>query len=182
MATVTDLDLLGIDVDGACRLTGQFTLRSGQVATEYFDKYLFESQPDLLRRVAQAMLPLIPEATELIGGLELGGVPIATMVSSLTGIPALFVRKEAKTYGTCRLAEGADVAGRSVVLIEDVITTGGVVRDATLALRERGAKVAVVVCAIDRSPRGVDTLSDIDLVVRAVLTRADLERSRTSAS
>jgi len=75
-------------------------------ATEYFDKYRFESQPDLLRRVAEAMVPLLPHGTELLGGLELGGVPIATMVSSLTGLPALFVRKQAKTYGTCRLAKG----------------------------------------------------------------------------
>jgi orotate phosphoribosyltransferase len=66
-------------------------------------------------------------------------VPIATMVSALTGTPALFVRKQAKAYGTCRLAEGADVSGRTVVLIEDVITTGGAVRAAAVALRERGA-------------------------------------------
>ncbi len=66
-------------------------------------------------------------------------MPIATMVSALTGTPALFVRKQAKAYGTCRLAEGADVSGRTVVLIEDVITTGGAVRAAAVALRERGA-------------------------------------------
>ena len=77
------------------------------------------------------MVDLLPEDTDLLGGLELGGVPIATMVSSLTGRPALFVRKKAKEYGTCKLAEGPDVAGRRVTLIEDVITTGGAVRDAT---------------------------------------------------
>ena len=63
------------------------------------------------------------------------------------------MRKEAKTYGTCKLAEGADYAGKRVTIIEDVITTGGAVRDATRALREGGAIVEVVVCAIDRSPR-----------------------------
>ena len=78
-----------------CRLHGEFRLRSGRVVAEYSDKYLFESQPELLRRVAEAMVPLVPEGTELLGGLELGGVPIATMVSSLTGMPALFVRKKA---------------------------------------------------------------------------------------
>ena len=57
-------------------------MRSGQVVSEYFDKYLFESQPRLLRRVAEAMVPLLPANAELLGGLELGGVPIATMVSS----------------------------------------------------------------------------------------------------
>ena len=84
------------------------------------------------------MVDLLPDDTDLLGGLELGGVPIATMVSSLTGQPALFVRKQAKAYGTCKLAEGPDVAGRRVTLIEDVITTGGAVRDATNALREAG--------------------------------------------
>ena len=145
---------LARDIDGCCRLTGEFTLRSGQVAPEYFDKYLFESDPALLLRVARQMTALLPADTELLGGLELGGVPIATVLSSLTGRPALFVRKQAKEYGTCKLAEGPDVAGRRVTLVEDVITTGGAVRDATRALREAGAVVEVVVCAIDRSPRG----------------------------
>ena len=122
---------LARDIDGCCRLTGEFTLRSGQVAPEYFDKYLFESDPALLLRVARQMTALLPADTELLGGLELGGVPIATVLSSLTGRPALFVRKQAKEYGTCKLAEGPDVAGRRVTLVEDVITTGGAVRDAT---------------------------------------------------
>ena len=104
------------------------------------------------------MLDLLPEDTELLGGLELGGIPIATMVQRKTGLPALFVRKKAKEYGTCKLAEGPDVAGRRVTIIEDVITTGGAVRDATHALREAGAIVEVVVCAIDRSPAGENPL------------------------
>jgi len=169
---------LARDIDACCRLTGEFTLRSGQVAPEYFDKYLFEAQPGLLVRVAQQMVDLVPDETELLGGLELGGVPIATMVSSLTGRPALFVRKKAKEYGTCKLAEGPDVAGRRVTLIEDVITTGGAVRDATRALREAGATVEVVVCAIDRSPAGENPLADVGLEVRAVLTKAQLDEVR----
>ncbi|WP_203568176.1 orotate phosphoribosyltransferase [Aestuariimicrobium ganziense] len=166
---------LAADINAACRLTGTFTLRSGQVADTYFDKYLFEAQPALLERVAAAMVPLLSDDTELLGGLELGGVPIATMVSAKTGLPALFVRKEAKTYGTCKLAEGPEVAGRRVTLIEDVITTGGAVRDATRALREAGAIVETVVCAIDRSPEGTNPLDDVGLEVRSVLTRADLD-------
>lgn len=165
-------------IDAICRLTGQFTLRSGQQATEYFDKYLFEAQPALLDRVAAQMVGLLPEGTELLGGLELGGVPIATMVSARTGIPALFVRKSAKTYGTCKLAEGPDVAGRRVTLIEDVITTGGAVRDATRALREAGAIIETVVCAIDRSPTGGNPLADVGLEVRAVLTKEQLDAAR----
>ena len=173
-----DKHSLAADVDACCRLSGTFTLRSGQVSSEYFDKYLFESDPALLARVAAQMVPLLPADTELLGGLELGGVPIATMVSSLSGHRSLFVRKQAKEYGTCKLAEGPDVAGKRVTLIEDVITTGGAVRDATNALRAAGAVVEVVVCAIDRSPEGENPLADVGLEVRAVLTKADLDAAR----
>jgi orotate phosphoribosyltransferase len=173
---------LARDVDARCRLTGTFTLRSGQVAGEYFDKYLFETDPELLARVAAAMVPLIPEGTDLLGGLEMGGIPIATVVSARSRLPALFVRKQAKSYGTCKLAEGPEVAGRRVTLIEDVITTGGAVRDATMALREAGATVETVVCAIDRSPGSDNPLADLGLEIRAVLTKAELDAVRAQTS
>ena len=169
---------LARDVDACCRLTGEFTLRSGQVSHEYFDKYLFESDPVLLARVADEMVGLVPAGTELLGGLELGGIPIVTAIAARTGLPALFVRKKAKEYGTCKLAEGPDVAGLRVTLVEDVITTGGAVRDATRALREAGATVEVVVCAIDRSPEGQDPLADVGLEVRPALTKAQLDAAR----
>jgi orotate phosphoribosyltransferase len=169
---------LARDIDARCRLTGEFTLRSGTIASEYFDKYLFETDPDLLARVAAAMVPLVPAGTDLLGGLEMGGIPIVTVLSAQSRLPALFVRKQAKTYGTCKLAEGPDVAGRRVTLIEDVITTGGAVRDATEALREAGAVVETVVCAIDRSPGADNPLADLGLVIRSVLTKADLDAVR----
>jgi orotate phosphoribosyltransferase len=175
--TTTD-ETLAADIDATCRLTGEFTLRSGQVSTEYFDKYLFESDPILLARVAREMIQLLPHDTDLLGGLELGGVPLVASVSGILGKPALFVRKQAKTYGTNKLAEGPDFAGKRVTLIEDVITTGGAVRDATNALREAGAIVEVVVCAIDRSPAGENPLADVGLEVRAVLTKAQLDAAR----
>ncbi|RYU10765.1 orotate phosphoribosyltransferase [Nocardioides iriomotensis] len=172
---MSDLSALARDIDTCCRLHGEFTLRSGQVSHEYFDKYLFESDPALLARVADEMVGLVPEGTELLGGLELGGIPIVTALSARTRLPALFVRKKAKEYGTCKLAEGPDVAGRRVTLVEDVITTGGAVRDATRALRDLGATVEVVVCAIDRSPEGTNPLADVELEVRPVLTKAQLD-------
>ncbi len=177
LRAMTDAELAR-DIDATCRLTGEFTLRSGQQATEYFDKYLFEAEPALLSRVVEQMVDLVPSDTDLLGGLELGGVPIATVLSARTGLPALFVRKKAKDYGTCKLAEGRDVAGRRVTLVEDVITTGGAVRDATRALREAGATVEVVVCAIDRSPEWENPLADVGLEVRPVLTKAQLDAAR----
>lgn len=169
--TDSDLDDLARDVDAVCRLTGEFTLRSGQVTHEYFDKYLFETDPVMLRRVAERMVGLIPDEVDLLGGLELGGIPLVTMMSNLTGLTALFVRKEAKTYGTRRLAEGAAFSGRTVLLVEDVITTGSAVRNAAGALRAGGATVETVVCAIDRSPPGSDPFAADGISIRAVLTK-----------
>ena len=74
-----------------CHLTGRFHLRSGQVSDEYFDKYLFEGKPELLREVAEAMVALLPEC-DVLAGMEMGGIPIATVMSQLTGLPTVFVR------------------------------------------------------------------------------------------
>jgi len=174
-AAADDLDGLARDLDARCRLHGSFTLRSGQVSDEYFDKYRFESDPALLRRVVDRMCGLVPAGTAMLGGLELGGVPLATMLSGSTGIPALFVRKHAKTYGTGRIAEGADPAGRTVALVEDVITTGGAVASAARALRDLGATVTTVVCAIDRSRPGESVLAAEGIEVRPVLTKRQLD-------
>jgi orotate phosphoribosyltransferase len=98
--------------------------------------------------MAAEMIPLLPTGTEVLAGLELGGVPIATAISLATGIPAAFVRKKTKDYGTCLAVEGADVRGKRVVLIEDVITTDGAVVDATRLVDEASAKIIGIVCAI----------------------------------
>ena len=97
-------------VHQASHLTGSFVLRSGATSSEYFDKYRFESDPRLLRELAEAMAGLLPGEADGLAGLELGGVPLATVLSQVTGLPAGFVRKQAKPYGTRRLAEGFDVA------------------------------------------------------------------------
>jgi orotate phosphoribosyltransferase len=169
--TLTDL---ARRVAERCRLSGTFTLRSGQNATTYFDKYLFEGDPTILRDVAQQLVPLIPDDTEVLAGLELGGVPLATALSLATGLPAAFVRREAKSYGTAKLAEGAEIAGKHVLVVEDVITTGGQVVLSTRDLRNRGANVDDVLCVIDRSEGDHAKLDAISLRVRSLFKKADL--------
>ena len=164
---------LGRRVGDACRLTGTFTLRSGQVSDTYFDKYLFEADPALLRDVADAAVALIPAGTEVLAGLELGGVPVATALSLATGLPVAFVRKEAKKYGTAKLAEGADIAGRRVLIVEDIVTTGGQVVLSARDLRERGATLVGALCVIDRSG-GRHQLADEDLDLISLFTADDL--------
>lgn len=173
------LDELADAINAVSRLTGIFTLRSGQIATEYFDKYRFEAQPELLAQIADALAPLVPAGTEVLAGLEMGGIPIATALSMRTGIPAAFVRKEAKRYGTARLAEGADIEGKVVTVVEDVITTGGQVVISTNDLRALGALVTDVVCVIDRSPDGGAALAAEGLRMHALLTRAQLDAAES---
>src|ERR687898_888499 len=128
-------DDLARRVHRASHLTGTFVLRSGATSSEYFDKYRFESDPRLLWEIAEALAGLLPPAADGLAGLELGGVPLATVLSQVTGLPAGFVRKQAKPYGTRRLAEGLEVAGRRLVVVEDVVTSGGAVVDSCLAGR-----------------------------------------------
>jgi orotate phosphoribosyltransferase len=155
-------------------LTGEFRLRSGAVSGEYFDKYLFESDPELLREVAEGLAELLPPDIDALAGLELGGIPLATVVAQITGLPALFVRKQAKDYGTRRLAEGGEVAGRRLAVIEDVVTSGGQLIASCTALRERGAEIAAVLCVIDREEGGVANLAEHGLELRALFTASDL--------
>jgi orotate phosphoribosyltransferase len=170
-------DRLAFEVNAVSELRGTFKLRSGQISDKYFDKYRFESNPILLRRVAQRMLALSPRDTEVLAGLELGGVPIATAMSLESGLPVVFVRKNVKGYGTCRAVEGEDIRGRKVVVIEDIITTGGAVSDAVALLHAAGGEVIAVVCAIWRG-EGTPHISAFNaLPVLSAWTMADLENS-----
>jgi orotate phosphoribosyltransferase len=166
---------LAARIHARAHLTGSFTLRSGATSTEYFDKYRFESDPALLREIAEALAPAVPEGSEMLAGLELGGVPIATVVSQVTGLPTLFVRKEAKTYGTCNLAEGAgDLAGARLCVVEDVITSGGQVVTSCGQLRELGAQIVGVLCVIDRQAGGREALAAEGLELHALFTADEL--------
>ena len=119
-----DRESLASAIASVATLRGEFTLRSGAVSPEYFDKYRFESDPALLRAIAEHLAPLIPRETHVLAGLELGGVPIATAVALHSGLRTVFVRKHAKEYGTRQLAEGLDVRGLRVLVIEVVVTSG----------------------------------------------------------
>ncbi|MBE7560533.1 orotate phosphoribosyltransferase [bacterium] len=156
-------------------LTGHFVLRSGKTSSEYFDKYRFESDPEILAEIAAQMAELLPEETEMLAGLETGGIPLATALSLYTGLPAIFVRKKAKDYGTRRLAEGADFAGRNVAVVEDVITTGGQVVESTRKLEELGAEIAAVVCVIDRQSGGRENIEKAGYRLASLFTKSDLE-------
>ena len=171
---MTTRDELARSIYERSHLTGNFTLRSGRTSTEYFDKYLFEADPKLLAAISEHMAPLVPAGVDGLAGLELGGIPLVTMLAQVTGLPALFVRKQAKDYGTCRLAEGGEVAGRRLVVVEDVITSGGQVVLSAAELRGQGAEVDTVVCVIDREAGGGEALAAEGLELRALFTMSQL--------
>ena len=155
-------------------LTGTFTLRSGKVSNVYFDKYQFEARPDILNAIADQILPLVPRGIDAFGALEMGGIPIATALSLKTGIPVVFLRKEAKSYGTCKFAEGPAVRNKKICLVEDVITTGGQVVITTDMLRKEGAHVDDVLCVIDRSEGQTEKITNAHLRLRPLFTMKDL--------
>ena len=103
-------------------------------------------------------------------------MPVATALSLATGVPAVFVRKEAKAYGTAKLAEGPDVDGRRLLVVEDVVTSGGQIVLSTADLRALGAVVTTAVCVIDREQGGADALAEHDVELRSVFGRSDLGR------
>lgn len=158
-----------------CLLFGEFRLRSGKISDRYFDKYRFESDPELLREVAARMARLLPESVERLAGLEMGGIPLATALSLHTGLPSLFVRKKAKDYGTCHLAEGGFRPGERLAVIEDVITTAGQVVESSNALRALGLDVVKVICVVDRQQGGTEKLAEAGYSLASVYTLADIE-------
>ena len=158
-------------------LQGEFTLRSGVVANRYFDKYCFEADPVLLAEIATAMASMIPPGVEALAGLEMGGIPLVTALSRQTGLPALFVRKQAKEHGTRRLAEGGDVSGRKLVVVEDVVTSGGQIVLSTADLRGLGATVECAVCVIDRESGGREKLDEDGIALDALFRMSELEKA-----
>lgn len=155
-------------------LKGDFLLRSGQRSHEYFDKYRFESNPAILREIGQQLVKLIPPGTEILAALEMGGIPIGTALSLASGLPCVFVRKEAKEYGTCQFAEGLEIKDKKVCIIEDVITSGGQVLLSTADLRKLGARIEHVICVIDRGgDKARQKLQGAELNMISLFTRAD---------
>ena len=167
---------LAKDIFAVAHLTGEFKLRSGLTSNEYFDKYRFEAQPHLLKAIAQGLKALVPKGTQVLAGLEMGGIPIATALAMETGLPVVFVRKKAKDYGTCRIAEGLEsLKGLQICVVEDVITTGGQVVISTDDLRKEGAKVDHVLCVINRQQGGEENLKKANLTMTSLFTQEQLK-------
>jgi orotate phosphoribosyltransferase len=122
-------------------------------------------------------LRLLPRC-DAVAGVALGGCPLASAVSLTSEIrgrplPALYVRKEAKDHGTMKLVEGPLTPGMRVVILEDVITTGGSTLTAVETLRNAGAEAVGVVVLVDRLEGGAENLQRAGLEVMSLYTRHD---------
>ena len=162
-------------------LEGDFVLRSGKRSQYYLDKYRFETVPDLLEalgaRLAAKAAEVEPDAARLAGP-ELGAVALAAAASLASRLPFLIVRAEAKAYGTANRIEGAYAAGERIVLIEDVVTSGGAAADAVRAVRQAGLECRTAICVIDREEGGVDALARVGVRLFSLFSAAQVVQGR----
>jgi len=156
-------------------LEGDFTLRSGRKSRYYLDKYLFETQPVLLRELAARFARFVTPDVQRLAGPELGGVALAAAAAIETNRPFVIVRNAKKAdYGTGKLIEGKLERGDRVLILEDVATTGGQALEAVKTLREHGASVAGVVAVVDRQEGARENFAAADVPFHALFTTADL--------
>ncbi|GAA0648305.1 orotate phosphoribosyltransferase [Salarchaeum japonicum] len=151
---------------------GEFELSHGGTSEYYVDKYLFETDPGCLRLIAREFASLVED--EKLGGVALGGVPLAAVTSVETDNPYVIARKQAKEYGTGNRIEGRLSEGEEVVIVEDIATTGQSALDAAQALREAGAEVNRVLVVVDREEGGSELLAEHDLELEALVTAEEL--------
>jgi orotate phosphoribosyltransferase len=169
-----DLAELAQQLVDAAYLRGDFELRSGKRSSYYFDKYLFETEPAILRRLGRRLAQLLPEGVRRLAAPELGAVLLGGAVSLESGLPLVIVRKAEKAYGTSKLIEGRLEPGDAVVVVEDVLTTGGEAINAVHKLREAGARVLGLVAVLDREEGAEDNLRDAGVGYCPLFRRSDL--------
>jgi orotate phosphoribosyltransferase len=155
-------------------LRGEFTLRSGRKSNYYLDKYRFETQPDVLDALGKMFAERVRPNVDRIAGAELGAVPLAAVTSIHSGKPCVFIRNQKKDYGTAKLVEGVIKAGETVMIVEDVMTTGGQVLESCKVLTELGVKIDRIVGVIDRLEGARENIESAGYVFEVLFTTKDL--------
>ena len=157
-------------------LRGEFTLRSGRKSSYYLDKYLFSTQPAILRELGRMFAERLPKGTTLLAGAELGGIPLVTAASLASGLPCVFIRNQRKNYGTAKQLEGKSSASDRVVIVEDIATTGGQVLEAAKVIAESsgGAAIVKIIATIDRLEGARENIERAGYDFDALFTVRDL--------
>ncbi len=172
---IDERETLARDLVTASYLKGDFVLRSGKRSNRYFDKFLFETDPELLRRLGKQLATLVPLTTQRLAAPELGAVLLGGAVSMETGLPLVLVRKEPKGYGTSKQIEGRMERGDRITVIEDVVTTGGDSLRSAQVLRDAGADVIHLVVVLDRGEGGEDNIRSAGIPYSPLFRITDLE-------
>ena len=175
------VDELGRRLLDVALLEGDFTLRSGKRSRWYLDKYRFETEPALLRALGERLAAAIHEAepgTQRIGGPALGAVALAASAAMASDLPFIIVRGETKEYATGNRIEGPYESGELVCLVEDVVTSGGALREAVEAVRTAGLVVRHAVCVVDREEGGADALARLGVRLASLYHAGELLATR----
>ena len=174
---MTNQDLIDALREAEAVKFGEFELSHGGTSEYYVDKYLFETDPTCLEAIAEAFTERV-EADDKLGGVALGGVPLAAATSVAAGVPYVIARKQRKEYGTGNLIEGRLEEGEEVVVVEDIVTTGTSLVEAVEALREAGATVERALVVVDREEGGRKTVEDAGIEMEALVTASELLANR----
>lgn len=155
---------------------GTFTLTSGKKSPYYIDLRRMYAYPELSRSVALKLIRLAESLRirfEVVVGIATAGVPLATYIACLSSKPLAYVRKEAKMHGLSRLVEG-DVAGREVLLVDDVATTGSSLLHGVRAIRECGGRVSHALVVIDREEGAEEALKNANVSLHSLVKARDV--------
>ncbi|MCA9273729.1 MAG: orotate phosphoribosyltransferase [Phycisphaerales bacterium] len=179
--TLPDRAALARQIADLSLLRGTFTLRSGRTSSYYLDKYLFSTRPEVLSQIGKLLGEAIGrveretgQKADRLAGAELGGIPLVTAASLVTGKPCVFIRNQKKDYGTARQLEGKLEKGERVIIVEDVATTAGQTIEACKTLEAEGATVLAAVVVIDRQEGASENMAEAGYRMERLFTKADL--------
>lgn len=162
-------------LSAGCIKFGEFTLKSGLKSPIYIDLRRIITYPKLLEQIGAAYLPILAALKfDRIAGLPYAAIPIATAVSLQGGYPMIYPRKEVKAYGTKAEIEGDFNAGETIVVIDDLATTGGSKFEAIEKLTAVALKVKDIVVLVDRQSGAKESLEQAGYAMHAVLTITQL--------